>query len=76
MKQTYTKVNTTGNYAKEPLKIRQMSGFESLLPPVNKSSEGQKNYHQSAGAKNDSMIMQDFFGALNYGTNTRLEVHL
>ena len=51
MKQTYTKVNTTGNYAKEPFKIRQMFGCQPLLPPVNKSSEGQKKYHQNTGAK-------------------------
>jgi hypothetical protein len=66
IQQPYTIVNPTVNYVKEPFKLKPVAGSVTPVYPGNSSHASQKNYQQSSAAKNDSQVLHDFFGALNY----------
>lgn len=66
MQHKHTIVEPTINYLKQPFNVKPVA--DSVTPVLHKNhcDARQKNYYQSGGAKKDSLILHDFFGALNY----------
>lgn len=66
MKQPYTKVTSTRNYTQDMFRFNQPPVPGKPANPGKIFIAGERDNNKNAGTKNDSAILQDFFGALNY----------
>lgn len=66
MKQPYLKVNPADHLTKDLFKSRQALNFGNEVHSNKSCTAGEKSNNQNRFTKNDSLILHDFFGALNY----------
>lgn len=66
MKQPYTEVTPIRNYTQDLFRFNQSPVQGKAANPGNIFTAGERDNNKNAGTKNDSTILQDFFGALNY----------
>jgi hypothetical protein len=66
MKQPYLKVDPLSNYTKDLFKFSQALNLGMAAHSVKSLSAGEKGNTRGNDTKNDSFILYDFFGALNY----------
>ena len=66
MQHNHTIVEPTINYIKQPFNVKPVADSVTPVYSKNHSDGRQKDNFQSGGAKKDSLILHDFFGALNY----------
>ena len=66
MKQPYLKVNPANHFTKDLFKLRQALNCGNTVHSNKSCMAGEKGNNQNSVTKNDSLILHDFFGALNY----------
>jgi hypothetical protein len=66
MKHAYLKVNINDSYTKKILKLKHIADSGHWVYAGKNADAAHRSGSEIDVRKNDSMIMQDFFGALNY----------
>lgn len=66
MQHPYLKLNPPSHVTKDLFQLRQALNSGNAAHPEKSYIADKEGSHKSSNTKNDSLILHDFFGALNY----------